>query len=235
MGHLRNKIKEVLEKNESVCLNDPDDKKQVARDMEMALYPLLVAASGGRLEVGWTATRWAQEAHRLAVEKGWWEKQMKEGANHTDPDLVKDEVPVKLNLMHDEVSEASSFARSNDWDVFWVIDGWGRVSLDNIRQWVFGAYEGSATARANLFTVMSRAGMSADSLDVRVPRHEFLEVLVSTLCKKYKPDGFAIEVVDNIIRSLDLLEALGFDTEALMKMKHTYNTTRPHRHGNKRY
>lgn len=234
MGHLRDKINEVLDQNESTCLDDPKEKARVAKALENHLYPLFAAVANG-YGVGKTISYWAREAHRLAIEKGWWEKQMKDGTNHVDPDLVKDLVPVKLNLMHDEVSEASESARNDDWDVFWVIEGWGRVSLSNIRQWVYATYEGGHHARANLLTVMSRVGMPSGKLDTKTPRHEFLDELLDALCKKYKPDGFAIELIDNVIRSFDLLEALGFDTEALMKMKHTYNATRPYRHGNKRY
>jgi NTP pyrophosphatase (non-canonical NTP hydrolase) len=48
-----------------------------------------------------------------------------------------------------------------------------------------------------------------------------------------KPEGFAIELADVIIRALDLAGALGIDIEAAVAMKHRYNMTRPHRHGGK--
>jgi NTP pyrophosphatase (non-canonical NTP hydrolase) len=41
------------------------------------------------------------------------------------------------------------------------------------------------------------------------------------------------ELADIIIRALDLAVALGIDIERSCVLKHTYNKTRPFRHGNK--
>lgn len=49
----------------------------------------------------------------------------------------------------------------------------------------------------------------------------------------YKPEGFAVEVVDAVIRAFDLLEAIGIDVEKVLEIKHAYNRTRPARHGGK--
>lgn len=49
-----------------------------------------------------------------------------------------------------------------------------------------------------------------------------------------KPNGFASELADAVIRCRDLAEALGFDLEAVVTAKHAYNATRPHRHGRNR-
>jgi NTP pyrophosphatase (non-canonical NTP hydrolase) len=49
-----------------------------------------------------------------------------------------------------------------------------------------------------------------------------------------KPEGFAVEVADAVIRILDLCGALGIDLEEAMVRKHAYNQTRPYRHGGKR-
>lgn len=48
-----------------------------------------------------------------------------------------------------------------------------------------------------------------------------------------KPVGFATELADVIIRTLDLAAALGIDIEDAMRVKMDYNTTRPTRHGGK--
>jgi hypothetical protein len=48
-----------------------------------------------------------------------------------------------------------------------------------------------------------------------------------------KPDGFAIELADTIIRILDLSARLGLDMDALVAEKMDYNQSRPHRHGGK--
>jgi len=46
-----------------------------------------------------------------------------------------------------------------------------------------------------------------------------------------KPEGFAFELADVLIRLLDLAGALGIDLGALVKEKHEFNQTRPHKHG----
>lgn len=48
-----------------------------------------------------------------------------------------------------------------------------------------------------------------------------------------KPVGLPTELVDIIIRTLDLCGALGIDVDAELLTKHAYNTLRPRRHGGK--
>jgi len=48
-----------------------------------------------------------------------------------------------------------------------------------------------------------------------------------------KPEGIAVELIDCIIRILDYLGKEGVDVDALIKLKHEYNKTRPYRHGGK--
>lgn len=49
-----------------------------------------------------------------------------------------------------------------------------------------------------------------------------------------KPEGFAIELADCIIRILDTLHSRGVDINAVVLAKMAYNDTRPYRHGGKR-
>lgn len=51
---------------------------------------------------------------------------------------------------------------------------------------------------------------------------------------KDKPCGVAIELIDVLLRTLDLLAAMGVDTERLLTIKHSYDRTRTYRHGGKR-
>ncbi len=46
-----------------------------------------------------------------------------------------------------------------------------------------------------------------------------------------KPEGFAVELADAVIRIFDLAGALGLDLEAAMERKHEYNRGRPFMHG----
>lgn len=53
------------------------------------------------------------------------------------------------------------------------------------------------------------------------------------LDKKGKPDSWAIEMVDVIIRLLDTLASQHVDVDAMMEVKMAYNEKRPYRHGGK--
>lgn len=48
-----------------------------------------------------------------------------------------------------------------------------------------------------------------------------------------KPEGVAIELADTVIRIMDIFESQGWSLEDAIRIKHTYNKTRPYRHGNK--
>ena len=49
-----------------------------------------------------------------------------------------------------------------------------------------------------------------------------------------KPEGQHVELVDCLIRILDVLAFQGADIDAIVADKRAYNDTRPYRHGNKR-
>ena len=46
--------------------------------------------------------------------------------------------------------------------------------------------------------------------------------------------GIAVELADVILRTLDLMAALGVDVDAVVMAKHRYNLGREYRHGGKR-
>jgi len=46
-----------------------------------------------------------------------------------------------------------------------------------------------------------------------------------------KPEGWGVEVIDALIRILDLCGAFKIDVENVLNAKHEYNKTRPHKHG----
>lgn len=49
-----------------------------------------------------------------------------------------------------------------------------------------------------------------------------------------KPEGIAVELADVILRTLDLMAALGVDVDAVVMAKHKYNIGREYRHGGKK-
>lgn len=48
-----------------------------------------------------------------------------------------------------------------------------------------------------------------------------------------KPEGFAVELADCVIRILDTCEYLGIDLQQIIEEKMAYNATREHKHGGK--
>ena len=48
-----------------------------------------------------------------------------------------------------------------------------------------------------------------------------------------KPEGWAVELADCVIRIMDTCGYYGQDLQALVEMKMKYNENRPHRHGGK--
>lgn len=52
--------------------------------------------------------------------------------------------------------------------------------------------------------------------------------------KDGKPEGLTVELADCIIRILDYCGKEGIDIEEVIRTKHEFNKTRPHRHGGKR-
>lgn len=61
----------------------------------------------------------------------------------------------------------------------------------------------------------------------------FEEALTGAIAGQ-KPEGFWVENADAVIRILDLFGAYQQDCEWFIKLKHTYNKTRPYRHGGKK-
>lgn len=49
-----------------------------------------------------------------------------------------------------------------------------------------------------------------------------------------KPEGFAVEIIDTLIRIFDMAEWIGIDTEKVLRTKMDYNRVRPYRHGGKK-
>jgi len=55
----------------------------------------------------------------------------------------------------------------------------------------------------------------------------------ATMWGNSKPEGIATEMIDCIIRILDWCGKENLDVDKLLELKHTYNKTRPYRHGGK--
>jgi len=53
-------------------------------------------------------------------------------------------------------------------------------------------------------------------------------------CPYRKPEGLPVELVDCIIRILDYCAFANIDIDEVIRLKHTYNLTRPYKHGGKK-
>lgn len=50
-----------------------------------------------------------------------------------------------------------------------------------------------------------------------------------------KPEGFAVEIADAVIRLMDICYVEGIDLEYMLLIKNKYNKTRGYRHGGRKY
>lgn len=145
------------------------------------------------------------DCHRIAREHGWW----------TTPEDKS--VPVKLALIHSEVSEALEEYR----------DAHPADDLAKIR------YEFKATDRVPKDAVIRKAFGKMYAQIGDGPSFEFDQTTAYDLGYDVKPIGFAIELADAMIRIMDLAGHLGIDLTAAITEKMAYNETRPLRHGGK--
>ena len=58
-----------------------------------------------------------------------------------------------------------------------------------------------------------------------------LELSVVTIGESGKPEGFCVEVIDAIIRLLDIAADCYIDVATVLMLKAAFNETRPHKHG----
>jgi len=179
-------------------------------------------------------TDWSKEIHRVAVDKGWWKDEIIDGILRVE--LVKAVVPTKLLMIVTEIGEATAEACYNRWDTRWELEGWGTLHLKELEALLDAAYLKSENANEKLSSLIAYLGLQGDASDpTSIERWALRGALVVALCRKSKPLGFGIEVIDAVIRACDLLYAMGYDVRELTRMKHTFNETRSYRHGNKRF
>lgn len=88
-----------------------------------------------------------------------------------------------------------------------------------------GWYEGGKPIPEALLMIHSEVSEATE--DLRVGR-------MSTQFRgDGKPEGFATELADIVIRVFDTAEHLGIDLEKEIRQKSDFNRSRPHRHGGK--
>lgn len=182
-------------------------------------------------------TDWMEEAHQIALEKGWWEGCGTPEAG-IDTELGKNRVPAILLRIHNEVSEAADEYGYQRMEVYWNIPKFESAEVEMVTEAMIRGWAQDAMKedhRQWSWQQLNHVGLYCKMKpirDVGAPL-EYAEEIIRYLSAKEKPEGFPIEVIDGIIRSGELLYALGYNIEKCMRMKQEFNKTRPYRHGGK--
>ena len=109
-------------------------------------------------------------------------------------------------------------AREHGWWDSWVWDEDGKMSAEIIGAKIALIHsELSEALEAVRNSEFDDSGLLGSPYDKHLPNHL----------------SIAIELADVIIRTLDLVAALGLDIGESLLAKHEYNKTREHRHGGK--
>lgn len=148
------------------------------------------------------------QAHKIAIEHGFWEGR------------ENDNVPTKLALVHEEVSEALKSFRQTDMELRWEY-----TSTENTPPIEWRNEHGEQSYRT-----FSNVGRGEYGQWVFVPESEMYATMIS-LGYTAKPEGFPVELADVMIRLMDLAERMGIDLAEMINIKMAYNATRPYRHG----
>ena len=170
-----------------------------------------------------------RDVHWLAKEKGWWRDELDPEVRDMTTlshELVEKKVTEKLFLAIGELAEAGEEYRTNHMVTYWPIPEFGNLTEHD----VFVGLEDLEMTQLIERVVPPENHPFFFSQGPALMRSRFMQYVI----QNYKPEGFNIEMADAVIRIADLMEALGLNLEAAIKLKHNYNKTRPYRHGGKR-
>jgi len=159
-----------------------------------------------------TITDWQRVCHETAVDKGWWDAPSKE-AKEVSRKLAEIAVEhANLSFRLEALRRGESF------------------NPGNLR------HSELTVARLTLERQDDLAKMALIHSEVT----EAVECILGGRIRHYppvkatvKPTGAVVELADVVIRILDWCGRKKLDLETALGDKHTYNTTRPYRHGGK--
>ena len=124
--------------------------------------------------------------------------------------------------------------------------------MNTIKEWqeavhanakAHGFHEGALNVPEKLCLIHSEVSEALESHRSGHPDFFFMDGYLNTYSaeeakgvteEELKPEGIAAELADVVIRVMDLCGAMDIDLEAVMRLKHEYNVSRPYKHG-KRY
>lgn len=149
-------------------------------------------------------------AHAIARDHGFWE----------GPE--QDNVPTKIALIHEEVSEALKDFREGRMSVTYDYSS----PKHPTRQFVPLDWKQELDG-----TVWWRPSRKLYTDVVPWQPTDDLHHVLTYAGYVAKPEGFPIELADAVIRIMDLAERLGIDLAEMINLKMAYNSTREYMHG----
>lgn len=153
-----------------------------------------------------TLTDYVREAHEISKEKGFWPEIKAYDTDEDQRRSVFSTIPMKLALIHSEVSEALELYRE------WGTDASAEPLGFEFAEDIYMSEEGECD-----FTVQQEEDWDGEGNPSEIR----------------KPIGWSSELADILIRTFDLAAATGVDLEKAVREKMRYNRTRPFRHGKK--
>lgn len=141
------------------------------------------------------------EAYTISSDHGFWE----------GPE--QDNIPTKLALIHEEVSEALKAFRLGEMELRYEYKSTPQTRPARLMALV---------GEEPYFILQGGEKVHADYEGMKAQGYEA------------KPEGFGVELADAIIRIADLARRLEIDLDGLVRLKMDYNKTRPHMHGGRK-
>lgn len=92
--------------------------------------------------------------------------------------------------------------------------------------WHDGKQDSDTVLVSEMAMIMSEGGEAVDAVRSGLP--------AEVISANKKPEGWAVELCDGVIRSFDSMVLRGVDVAGVLLRKHEYNKTRPFRHGGKK-
>lgn len=155
--------------------------------------------------------QWVSHSHELAVKKGWWsEPTVEEAAATTQLALIA--------LQHWDMSKCAENVRIGENapdeipDLMALLDTLSREQVEDLAKMALIHSEISEAVEA---IVQSRYTQTGGTME------------------HHKPEGAIVELGDAFIRMCDWAGRKALDLRRAVVDKHTYNATRPMRHGGK--
>lgn len=156
---------------------------------------------------------WVERIHTLATSKGWWDQK-------TQKELDADHLLSAVALMHVELSNQLERVRTGAETV-----SHPSIDMNAVFGDVAGLTDEQRSTLAKLALIHSEISEAVECVLLGKEEMYFVDG---------KPEGAVVELIDGVIRSFDLAGRKGWDVEGVMRAKHSYNETRPYRHGGKR-